>query len=175
MGVGLKFWQGSVAAQTVFPLQNNYRQKGAGAEGICTAAALFWARKCLELGRAPDTWAEIGKTDHTLNIIMTTLRTLDSNPVEQTELAGLNVIGRDQPVDSIEAMMELVKLSSTGVAIFWNAYHTMGYRYSHLNKDFFDMNYGAFRCKYSRGIANKFNELYPGAADQVIGCRIVSL
>lgn len=175
MPVGLKFWQGDVAAETIFPLQNNYRQKGDGAEGICTAAALFWARKCLELGRAPDSWAEIGKSDHNLNIIMTTLRNLDNNPIAQTELAGLNAVGADRAVASIDEMMEVVKVSTTGVAIFWNSYHTMGYRYSHLNKDYFDMNFGAFRCKYTRGIAHKYHELYTGPADQIIGCRVVSL
>lgn len=173
MAWGLKFWHGDMVAHQVFPLQNNYMQRDA--EGICTAASLFWARRCLELGRGVNTWAEVGKSDHALNIIMHTLRGLDSNPTAQTELAGLRAVGGDRQVASMEAVMTIAKASAGGVVIFWNGYHTMGYRYSHHQKDLFDMNHGLYRSKYSKGIDARINEFYPTPADRVIGCRVVAL
>jgi hypothetical protein len=173
MAWGVKFWHGDMVAREVFALQNNYRQRDE--EGICTAASLFWCRKCLELGRGVNTFDEIGKTDHNLNIIMRTLRTMDNNPVAQTELAGLASVGGDRVVNSMEAVMTLIKSSASKIGIFWNSYHTMGYRYSHHEKDMFDMNNGLFRSKYSKGIEVKFAELYAGPQDQIIGCRIVAL
>jgi len=173
MAWGIKFWHGDMVAREVFPLQNNYRQRDA--EGICTAASLFWCRACLELGRGVNTFGEVGKSDHALNIIMHTLRGLDNNPVAQTELAGLRSLGGDRPVTSMEEVMTVIKSSASKIGIFWNSYHTMGYRYSHHEKDFFDMNNGLFRSKYAKGIEVKYDELYPTPADRIVGCRVVAL
>ncbi|HUB48528.1 MAG TPA: hypothetical protein VMB73_26430 [Acetobacteraceae bacterium] len=173
MAWGVKFWHGNMVARRIFALQNNYRQRNE--EGICTAASLFWCRKCLELGRAVNTWDEIGKSDHSLNIIMHTLRTMDNNPVAQTELAGLQSVGGDRVAGSMEEVMTIIKSSASKIGIFWNGYHTMGYRYSHHEKDMFDMNYGLFRSKYSKGIEVKYEELYAGPQDRIRGCRIVAL
>ncbi len=84
-----------MAATQVFPLENAFYQKNdpQGSQGICTAVSLFWCRKVLELGRGVDSFDEIGKTRHNLNIIMATLRNLDNNPAKQTERAGLEVVG----------------------------------------------------------------------------------
>jgi hypothetical protein len=177
MAYGLKFWHGNMVAQQVFPLRNEFYQLNdpAGFEGICTAASLFWCRKCLELRRGVNSFAEIGKSQHNLNIIMTTLRQLDNNPAAQTDLAGLQIVGGDRVVSSMAEVARVVKGSASGVAIFWNSYHTMGFRYSHHEKELFDMNFGLYRSKYTKGIEANYYEHYAGADDQVIGCRIVSL
>ncbi len=51
----------------------------------------------------------------------------------------------------------------------------MGHRYSHLEKELFDMNFGLYRSKYSKGIEEICYENYPGDEDEIIGGRIVSL
>jgi len=171
MAIG-KFWQGSVAAKQVFPLTNEFTQDKGKSQGICTAASLAWARGCLKLGRFVNTWDEIGTSKHNLNIVMASLRKLDANPVGQTELAGLKSLsgGVDGVANGIKDVIEAIKVSKYGVGIFWNSYHTMGYGYSHHQKDLFDMNNGLYRSKYSRGIQAKIEELY---GDDIIGYRIL--
>jgi hypothetical protein len=97
---------------------------------------------------------------------------MDSNPVAQTELAGLRSLsgGTDGTARGIKAAMEAIKVSQFGIGIVWNGYHTMGYGYSHKQKDLFDMNYGLFRAKYSKGIQAKIEELY---GDDIIGYRLI--
>lgn len=172
MAVRGKFWQGDVAAKQVFPLSNDYTQNKEKAQGICTAASLAWAKACLKHGRFINTWDEIGTSKHNLNIVMATLRYMDANPVGQTELAGVKSLsgGSDGTAKGIKDVMEAIKVSEYGIGIFWNGYHTMGYGYSHLQKDLFDMNYGLFRAKYSKGIQAKIEELY---GDDIIGYRII--
>lgn len=170
MAIGPKFWHGDASAKQVFPLENNYSQRSDKDQGICTAAALAWCRACLKHGRFINTWAEIGTTVHNLNIVMATLRHLDSSPAAQTELAGLKALGGDHVCTGIEEVMRAIKVSEYGLGIFWNSYHTMAFGYSHHQKDFFDMNYGLFRSKYTAGIKSKVAELY---GDDIIGYRIV--
>ena len=107
---------------------------------------------------------------------MATLRHMDANPVGQTELAGLKSMsgGVDGTATSMSDVIEAIKVSQFGVGIFWNSFHTMGYGYSHKQKDFFDMNYGLFRAKYSKGIQAKVEELYGSdGAGKIIGYRIL--
>ncbi len=172
MAVRGKFWQGDVAAKLIFPLSNDFTQNKEKAQGICTAASLAWAKACLKLGRFVNTWDEIGTSKHNLNIVMATLRYMDANPVGQTELAGVKSLsgGVDGTATSIKDVIEAIKVSEYGIGIFWNSYHTMGYGYSHKQKDLFDMNYGLFRAKYSKGIQAKIEELY---GDDIIGYRII--
>lgn len=170
MARGPKFWHGDMVASTVFPLENNYSQANKADQGICTAAALAWCKASLKLGRFVNSWAEIGTTVHNLNIVMATLRHLDANPVAQCELAGVKALGGDRACTGIEEAMNNIKPSEFGIGIFWNSYHTMAFGYSHLQKDFFDMNYGLFRSKYTAGIKAKVQELY---GDDIIGYRLI--
>jgi hypothetical protein len=170
MPIGPKFWHGDVTASLVFPLENNYTQRSDKDQGICTAAALAWCKACLKHGRFINSWSEIGTSVHNLNIVMATLRRLDAAAVAQTELAGVRAIGGDHPCNGIAEVMRAVETSPFGIGIFWNSYHTMGFGYSHHQKDLFDMNYGLFRSKYSAGIKTKIEELY---GDDIIGYRLI--
>ncbi|BBO69298.1 hypothetical protein DSCA_32280 [Desulfosarcina alkanivorans] len=168
---GAKFWHGNMTAKQVFPLTNPYTQDSGGSQGICTAASLAWCKAVLKKGSAVNAWAEMGVSEHTLNIQMRTLRRLDSQPREQTELAGLVPVGNDHNASLIE-VIRIIETTAPFIGIFWTAGHTMGYRYAHHQKEFFDMEQGLFRAKYTAGVRAKIEEHYAGA---VIGCRVVNL
>lgn len=168
---GAKIWHGNMTAKQVFPLTNPYTQDSGNSQGICTAASLAWCRACLKKGGAINSWAEMGVSQHLLNIQMRTLRRLDSQPREQTELAGLEPVGGDHDVSLID-VIRIIETTAPFIGIFWTVGHTMGYRYAHHQKEFFDMEQGLYRAKYSAGIRAKIEENYSGA---VIGCRVVRL
>jgi hypothetical protein len=67
--------------------------------------------------------------------------------------------------------MRIIGTTPPFVGIFWTPGHTMGYRYSHHEKEFFDMEQGLFRSKYTAGIKAKVRENY----DEPFGCRVVKL
>jgi len=51
-----------------------------------------------------------------------------------------------------------VKATPPHVAIFWNEHHTMGYRYEHLNKEFFDCEYGLYRAEKTADIITQMKK-----------------
>ncbi len=162
-----------MAASTVFTLDNNFSQ--GGSQGICTAASLAWARKCLEKRGHVNSFAEISRGGvHAINAQMAVLRKYDGNPRKQTEMAGLTFVN-EPAVSSIDDVIKKVKASESGVAIFWTQFHTMGYRYSHQEKEFFDMEAGLFRSKYSKNIKAKMEQIFKRGYGAVKGCRIVKL
>jgi hypothetical protein len=171
MVIGAKFWHGNMKARLIFPMSNFFTQIRGREQGICTAASLAWCRACLKLSRGVNSFAEIGLTPHILNIQMATLRRYDSRPEEQTEMAQLNTVGPDRRVN-LDQMLEVFKTTFPHIGIFWTHCHTMGYRYAHHEKEFFDIEEGLFRSKYTEGIKAKIEENYRG---QVIGCRVVRL
>ncbi len=162
----------TMPAKTVFKLNNNFSQ--ATARGICTAASLAWARACLKKRGHINSFSEIGPDRHALNAQMAVLRGYDHNPRKQTELAGLELVS-EPAVSSLDDVISKVKASSTGVAIFWTQFHTMGYRYVHNDKEFFDMEAGLFRSRYTKHIKAKMEEIFKRGYGQVKGCRIVRL
>lgn len=161
-----------MAATLVFPMQNNFLQ---GTEvGICTCCALTWARKTLQLGRGLKTYGELGLDDHTMNAQMAMLRRFDSQPDKQCELAQLEMVGNDTTIASVDDVLRLVKGSQSQIAIFWTQTHTMGYRYAHHEKEFFDNEVGLFRAKLSKDIKAKMQAVIaPYGA--VLGLRLVKL
>jgi hypothetical protein len=171
MVLGAKFWHGDMKARLIFPMNNPFTQRGGRDQGICTASSLAWCRACLKLGRGVNTFGEIGLNTHLINIQMATLRRYDSNPREQTEMAQLNIVGNDRNVN-LDQMLEVFKATLPHIGIFWTSCHTMGYRYSHHDKEFFDIEQGLFRSKYTEGIKEKIEQNYRG---QVLGCRVVRL
>lgn len=171
--MGLKFWHGDMSAKEVFPLSNPFSQSYGAAQGICTASSLAWARACLKRGRAVSTWDEVGVGFHALNIQMATLRRYDNDPQTQTEMAGLELV-TEPAVGSVDDVIRKVAMTKPFTAIFWTAEHTMGYRYSHHEKEFFDIETGLWRAKYTAGIRAKMNEIV-GRYGPVVGCRIVKL
>lgn len=160
-------------AKTVFKLNNNFTQ--ATAQGICTAGSLAWAKACLKKRGHINSFTEIGPDRHALNVQMAVLRRYDHNPRKQTEMAGLQYVS-EPAVSSIDDVISKVKASPTGVAIFWTRYHTMGYRYAHHDKEFFDMEAGLFRAKYTKHIKSTMEKIFRKKGyGEVRGCRIVRL
>lgn len=170
---GAKFWHGDMSARQVFPLDNPFTQNRGSAQGICTASSLAWARACLRNGRGVDRWQDVGVSFHLLNIQMATLRKLDGDPAGQTEMAQLKLVS-EPPVGSVDDVIEAVSMEAPFVSIFWTSQHTMGYRYSHHQKEFFDIETGLWRAKYAAGIKAKMEEIV-GTYGAVTGCRIVKL
>jgi hypothetical protein len=164
-----------MAARLVFSLSNNYTQDNGTSQGICTAASLAWAKACLKKGAAVNSYSELGVNQLALEAQMQVIRKLDSSPLEQTSNAGLGLIA-ELSVNSIDEVIRKAKQYPPHVAIFWNSFHTMGYRYSHNQKEFFDMNEGLFRAKTSDDIKAKMTEIFRSKGyGSVLGMRIVSL
>jgi len=161
-----------MAAKQVFAMQNNFAQ--GSSVGICTCISLNWARRVLKKGGAINAYSEIGLSDLTLNAQMAKLRKLDSDPVAQSALVDLEAVGGDRNIASADDVIRLTKQTPPHVAIFWTAGHTMGYRYAHNEKEFFDNEVGLFRAKTSKEIKAKINEVTKNYGG-IIGMRIVRL
>lgn len=135
----------------VFPMQNNYSQNGnvrvrtrfangdvnrrvnvaqaqGKDEGICTIISLQWAKRCLQLHRGIGSQNELIFTDHMLNGLMAVWRKYDNSPHEQTRAMGLNAPGGDSNTGSVRTMQRRIGASASQIGIFWNSFHTMGYR-----------------------------------------------
>lgn len=97
-------------------------------EGICTITALQWAKRCLALKRGIGSYSELLITDHMLNGLMAVWRGFDGEPQKQTRAMGLNAPGGDSRTGSVRSMQRAVANSNSKIAIFWNSFHTMGYR-----------------------------------------------
>jgi hypothetical protein len=155
----------------VFALHNNYSQSGQ--QGICTAASLDWCKKTLRAGRGIRSASELMDT-HALNAQMAVIRKLDASAADQTDRAGLKAVGGDRVITSIDDIISTTKNTAPHVAIFWTAGHTMGYRYAHHEKEFFDIETGLFRAKLTEHLKAKMTEIItPYGA--VVGMRVVAL
>lgn len=161
-----------MAAKLVFSMQNNFTQNGN--VGICTCISLNWAKRCLKNGKGLNNYSELGLSDHTMNAQMAVIRKFDSSPDKQCAFFDLDDVGGDRNVASVDDVVRITRQTAPNVAIFWSATHTMGYRYSHNEKDFFDNEEGLFRAKTSTDIKKKMKEItdrYGG----VVGMRVVKL
>jgi hypothetical protein len=162
----------NMAAKEIFKMKNDFSQ--GSTVGICTCISLNWARKVLKKGSAINSYDQIGLTDLTLNAQMAQLRKLDNNPAGQCELVQLEPVGGDQNIASVDDIIRIVKTTVPHVAIFWTATHTMGYRYAHNEKEFFDNEVGLFRAKTTKEIKAKMNTVISGYG-AVTGLRVVKL
>jgi hypothetical protein len=161
-----------MAATEVFSMQNNFTQ--AGSVGICTCISLNWARRVLIKGSGVKTYSEIGLSDLTMNAQMSVLRRLDSDPAGQCDLVDLEMVGAEITVASVDDIVRNVKKTSPHIAIFWTNTHTMGYRYAHNEKEFFDNEIGLYSSKNSKDIKAKMKAVTNGYGG-VRGMRIVKL
>ncbi|MDF9798012.1 hypothetical protein OKW21_003275 [Catalinimonas alkaloidigena] len=109
-------------------------------------------KKTLKYNRGLKSYGEIGLTDHTMNAQMSMLRRFDHDPVSQSGLVDLQDIGGDRVITSVDDVINITKQNTPHVAIFWTDTHTMGYRYSHLEKEFFDNEVGLYRAKKTTDI-----------------------
>lgn len=161
-----------MSAKLIFSMQNNFTQNAS--QGICTCASLVWARKTLRLGRGLQSYSELGLDDHTMNAQMAVLRRADGDPAQQCELAQLELNGPEAAIATVDAIPTLVSSTAPYVAIFWTATHTMGYRYAHHEKEFFDVEVGLFRAKLTKHITAKMTEIINNYGP-VVGLRHVKL
>ncbi len=161
-----------MAVTCVFSLQNNYHQKGQ--QGICTAASLDWCRKTLKLGRGVKSASELISA-HALNAQMAVLRKFDADATKQSDLSGLKPVGGDRAINTINQIITITKSTPPHVAIFWTSTHTMGYRYAHHEKEFFDIEIGLFRAKLTADIKKKMSDIIGGYGQAVEGMRVVAL
>ena len=144
-----------MAIKTVFSMTNPHTQNGS--VGICTAISYAWAKQCITKRGAVNSRSEL-PSDHAWNIQMATLRTFDSSPSEQSALAGTRIV-KEMNVTSFDNLAKKAKQNAPHVCIFWTDNHTMGYRYAHNEKEFFDNETGLFRAKTTKEITNKMKDI----------------
>lgn len=165
--------------KTVFQLQNNFVD-ASYRKGICTAAALQWAKRCLKLGRGLNNRDELGMSDFELQQRMQTVRGYDNDPVRQTEEMGLRIVGgKDVQITTPDEVQAVTASTPPHISIFWNRDHTMGYRFS-LKKneyDLFDNNFGLYRTNSPADIfdclRNNQPSVYQGTP--ILAVRVVEL
>jgi len=152
-------------------------------EGICTAAAMNWAKKVLKTGPI-NTFEGIGLDAHTLNAQMAKLRRYDAAPKEQCEMVGLELFvdysaisnnASGDVVDSVDKVTKFAeKYGDKRAIIFWTNTHTMAYWRSSKNKQFFDIEVGLYRANTTKEITAKMKEII-GTYGPVTGGIVVVL
>lgn len=161
-----------MSIKTIFTLTNNFTQSGS--VGICTAASYAWAKATLKKGKSLKKRSEY-PDDHVLNAQMAVTRTLDASPADQVERAGLRLVSSHTPTTA-EEVVALGKINAGKVVIFWNSHHTMGYRYAHRCKEYFDMEAGLFRATKTTDVVAKIKEVFAAKGYAPIsGAHVVSL
>lgn len=163
-----------MAAKCLFTMTNTDKQ--GSFEGVCTAASLIWAKRCLKLGRGIGTYAELGVTDHEINGQMAVIKKYDTDPTAQCKAFDLSTTG-DTAVDSVNAVY--ARVTTPFVCIFWNSYHTMGLRRGEAKQgiDLFDKNFGCYTADNITDIAAAYAMNYSGGtgANVITGMRVVTL
>jgi hypothetical protein len=121
-----------MAARKVFALSNNYHN-GIGlekdADGICTAASLLWAKKCLECPTfSPNSERDLAPA-YKVSGMMSVIWSCDRDPDKQVAAFDLEIVGSDTNTPTMQAVLDHVKDNAPHVAIYWLDYHTMAVRY----------------------------------------------
>jgi len=153
----------------VFPMTNPHTQHNSRSVGICTAKSLAWCRACLKAGGSIRS-AGMLPGDHALNAQMALLRQQDHDPSKQAEMAGVQLV-RAWTVRSIDDVFRNFKAVAPHIGIFWTAGHTMGYRYAHHEKQFFDVESGLYTAKKTADLRARITQDYP--EDSIRGCYVV--
>jgi hypothetical protein len=161
-----------MASDLIFAMSNDFKQ--GDAIGICTCISLNWAKKTLQLGRGLKTLSEIGLNGHTMNAQMAVLRKLDNQPAQQCELVGLEMIGNDMVITTIDDITRLTNATAPHVAILWTQTHTMGYGYIGHYHYFFDVEVGMYRSRYVKNIKKTMSDIINNYGP-VQGLRLVKL
>ena len=141
-----------MAATEVFKMNNP--------NNTCTAAALTWSYMLLA-GSATPRADLFSASDPTLSRNMENIKDDDGNPDRQVALMQLDVVKKNMGPGNISSteIAEVFKNNAPHVGIFWNNFHTVGYSYGHLNKQYFDNNIGLWRADKTRDIVAKMDEI----------------
>ena len=167
-----------MAVRQIFPMQNNFRNMRE--EGICTISSLQWAKRCLELHRGIGEYAELLLSEHQLNALMAVWRRYDNQPVEQTRGMGLRLV-REKVITKIQDVQEMhqfVAANAPYIAIFWNSFHTMGYRIGQNGTEFewFDKNHGLYVADNFQDLELKMKSyMMMNYKERIIGVRVVQI
>ena len=167
-----------MAVRKLFEMQNDFHQKNPNNEGVCTVAALQWAKKCLELDRGIGSYDELGLSDHQLNALMAKWRDYDDRPEQQTAAMGLSAVGDDQVVSDIGLMQGIFENTAPHIGIFWNSFHTMGYRAGKGGAEFewFDNNHGLYVADNAEQLRQEINAYMVNEYQEPIeGVRVVQV
>lgn len=164
-----------MAYRLVFSCNNNFSQ-GGNRQGICTIASLQWAKMCLQRGRGLGSYSELSLDNHALNGLMAVHRHFDHNPTAQTSGMGLRIVGGgDIAINQFMDVQRHTNLTSPHICIFWDQFHTMGYRVSTKHGrevEFFDVEHGLFLADNDTDIRQAYlSRGYPAP----IGMRVVAL
>ncbi len=180
-------------AQRVCVLQNMYVNGISGhlnrEEGICTAASLVWAKHCLLHPRfRPRRKEDLPYDEHILNGLMARWRAYDFSPTEQTTAFGLEIVGgADHVVGTMTAMLNIAVATAPYVCIFWNSYHTMGFRQlvetfsrggvgqTRHEFEVYDQNSGLYFSRLRTDFDNWYVQQYPDPSYPILGMRVVQL
>ncbi len=136
-----------MAAIEVFKMENP--------NNTCTAASLSWCTMVLSKLTTPRADLFEAK-DPTIRAYMSNVETLDADPETQVAFLGFEVVKKKLgSVLSSTEIAEVFKNNAPHAGIFWNSFHTMGYAYSHLHKQYFDNNVGLYRAKKTADIVAK--------------------
>lgn len=170
-----------MAVRKVFGMQNKIFQRNKKKEGICTAASLQWAKICLTFKRGIGSYNQLQLSDHQINALMHIIREFDTNPVRQTTGMGLKLVGNgDHDILDVEGLHKIISENAPHTGIFWNSFHTMGYRIGQAGNrkeyEWFDNNHGLYLSNDS-GELLQFMKGYMGSnyGENPCGVRIVSL
>ncbi|HVR63899.1 MAG TPA: hypothetical protein VMU50_18485 [Polyangia bacterium] len=141
-----------MAATEVFKMNNP--------NSTCTAAALTWSYMLLSGSAKPRADLFLPR-DPTLARNMENIKDDDGNPERQVALMQLEPVKKNMGPASISSseIAELFKNNAPHVGIFWNSFHTVGYSYGHLDKQYFDNNVGLYRANHTKDIVAKMDEI----------------
>ena len=163
----------------VFPMQNDFHQRDrVREEGICTVSSLQWAKKCLQFNRGIGSYDELGLSEHQLNALMAVWRRYDNRPKEQTEAMGLRMVGNERRVNGVRIMQGIVAITAPYIAIFWNSFHTMGYRVGRnpTEYEWFDKNHGLYLADDADELCQEMNTyMNREYLEPIQGVRVVQL
>jgi hypothetical protein len=177
-----------MAVEEVFTCHNNYftgvnrlitRTDGSTlhintrAEGICTAASLVWARTVLKKGRGINALDELPPIPLII-AQMRVVRQYDGNPAKQTEMAGLEMISEHAVTNAFDAAQGFAN-ASPSIGIFWNQSHTMGFRVTPKESEYFDIECGLYRSSNVQEVYEKMEDVTQSYGLPVLGYRLVKL
>jgi hypothetical protein len=161
--------------KTTNDFQHSFGNSG---QGACTLFSLLWAKESLRKGRGlkrneiPKNRLEIERL-HSLN-----RWDEDNLPVvlEKVGLASAENHGNDYAIATLDDLARHVHSLTPHVAIFWNSHHTMGYRYAHNEKEFFDPECGLYRARHTRDILAKIMQVFNASGYAAVEkCHVVKL
>jgi hypothetical protein len=144
-----------MAATEVFKMNNP--------KNTCTAASLTWSYMLLSGATTPRADLFL-PTDTTLARNMENIKDDDGNPDRQVALMQLEPAKKKMGPGSISSteIAEVFKNSAPHIGIFWNSFHTVGYSYGHLNKQYFDNNVGLWRAEKTADLVAKMEQIRKG-------------